>query len=90
MPTSENFQINAKHAKEHFADDPKIIETALSCGARSIYLESELPQSLRHLRDELPGLLIWNYPLGGGEPVPSFWPDNPDPIQVRIDHAQWN
>jgi hypothetical protein len=75
MTKPPNTSISARHADWQFVDDPLIIQTALECGVETVTVEAELPESLRYLKESLPGLLFWHQPVGGGDPVPQFRPD---------------
>lgn len=77
MPDISSLQIHRRHIEGQFADDPAIVETATQAGCISVDDPDQLPKSLRHHHNELPGLLFIHNPLGGGEPVPQFRPDSP-------------
>jgi hypothetical protein len=83
VPDIISDQINATHAKRQFADDPTVIATAVENGCVSITKAEQLPESLRWDKDELPGLLFWHHPLGGGDPIPQFRPDKPADPDVK-------
>ena len=69
--------IHDQHQLTQFAGDPAVVATALEAGVTSIDRVEELPEPLRYLKDQLPGLLLWHQPVDGGDPVPLFRPDKP-------------
>ena len=68
-------QIQKRHAERQFAGDSTVIDMAISAGCTSVDKATELPDPIRYLKDQLPGLLFWHQPLGGGDKVPQFRPD---------------
>lgn len=74
-------QIKQCHVDSQFAADLAIVETAAETGSCSVDSPEQLPGSLLDPRIgsfvRPPGLLFWHQPLGGGECVPQFRPDNP-------------
>jgi len=69
--------IHQSHITSQFAADPSIVKTAIETGCVSVDSVEQLPESLRYLSANLPGVLFWHHPLGGGEPVPQFRPNTP-------------
>ena len=69
--------LHPHHTETQFAGDPVIASLAEASGTRSVDHPEELPESLRYLKDRLPGILFVHSPLGGGDPVPQFRPDKP-------------
>lgn len=91
MPDTDSAVIHAHHQKSQFANDPLVIATAIETGCESVDKVSQLPESLRFRKDQLPGLLFWHHRLGGGDPLPQFRPDTPaDPDQKYLFPANKN
>jgi len=77
MSDIQHSPINLKHLRWQFADDPLIAAVAIETGCASIDRAEDLPESLRYLKDQLPGILFRHHPLGGAPVVPQFRPDSP-------------
>ena len=77
MSDIKHSPINQKHLQWQFANDPLIVAVAAETGCTSIDKAEDLPESLRYLKDQLPGILFQHHPLGGAPVVPQFRPDTP-------------
>ena len=85
-------QIQKRHAERQFAGDSTVIDMAISAGCTSVDKATEGPDPIRYLKDQLPGLLFWHQPLGGGDKVPKSRRDTPiaGRSEVHLPEGRWD